>query len=106
MGEVFEQIDYAKSARKKLKPISKTLRTDIYTDENEILYWLVHKNAKQKIDYYDKKISEMEKKYKMDFSTFKDKIHSRMEEKSLEEWNDFVLWVGYLKAYRYWEEFC
>jgi len=106
VGDIIEEIDYVRFTKKKFKPASKKLKTDIYKDEKEILYWFVHKNAKQKIDYYDKRISEMEKKYKMDFSAFKNKIHSRIEEKNLEEWNDFVLWVGYLKAYSYWEEFC
>lgn len=106
MGDIVNYFGYVKVPRKTCKSVHKIVKTDLYKDENEVLYWLVHNKAEQKIDYYDKKISEMEKKYRMDFSAFENRIHSRKEEKNLEEWNDFILWGGYVKAYRYWKQFC
>ena len=106
LGNIIEHVDYVKSPGKKLKLKHKTLTSDQYKDENEVLYWLVHKNARQKTDYYGKKIKEMEKKYEMDFPAFKNVIHSSAGTENLEQWNDFILWAGYLKAYRYWKDFC
>ena len=106
MGDTFEYVDYVKAPGNTFKPMNRTLKTGLYKDENEVLYWLVHNRAKQKIDYYDKKISEMEKKYKMNFYAFENIIHSRRKEENFEEWNDFILWAGYLKACRYWKQFC
>jgi len=86
--------------------INNTIKVGIYKEEQIILQGFVHSKAEQKIDYYEKKIAEMKQKYDMDFSTFKNKISLGAAEVNLEEWNDFVLWGSYVKAYRYWAQFC
>jgi hypothetical protein len=106
LGDIFEHVNYVKVPGKTFKPIHKKLKTGLYKDENEVLHWLVHKKAEQKKDYYCKKISEMEQKYNMDFSVFENRIHLKARQENLEECNDLILWGGYVKACRYWEQFC
>lgn len=105
MGEIFD-CGHIKVPGKLLKPIDNTDKVGLYKDEQKVLQWFVHNKAEQKINYYDKKIAEMKQKYNMDFSAFQNKIYLRATEVDLEEWNDFVLWGGYVKAYKYWEQFC
>ena len=102
MGDV---IEYVKVPRKIFEPISDMVKAGLYKDEQEALQRLVHDQAEQKIDKYGKKIAEMEQKYGMDFSAFEKRIHSRAGEEDFEEWDDFTLWEGYIKAYRYWEQY-
>jgi hypothetical protein len=106
MGDSFEHFNHVNVPEKSFKSVHKPLKKGLYKDENEVLYCFAHNKAKQKTDYYKKKISEMETKYKMDFFTFENRIYLKAREKNLEEWNDFILWGGYLKAYRYWKQFC
>lgn len=106
MGEIFEYGKYIKVHRKLLEPIDGMTKSSMYKDEQKVLQGFVHKKAKQKIAYYDRKIAEMKQKYDMDFSAFQNKIYLRAAEIDLEEWNDFVLWGGYVKAYQYWAQFC
>lgn len=81
-------------------------KNNINNEEQKLLQLFLQNKAKQKIEYYDKKISEMKQKYDMDFSTFQKKIYLKPVEVDFEEWNDFVLWGGYVKAYKYWAQFC
>jgi hypothetical protein len=106
LGDAFEHYKHVNVPETSFKSANKTLKKGLYKDENEVLYCFVHKKAKEKTDYYNKKISEMETKYKTDFFTFENRIYLKVREKNLEEWNDFILWGGYVKAYRYWKQFC
>jgi Arc/MetJ-type ribon-helix-helix transcriptional regulator len=102
LGDV---IEYVKVPRKIFEPISDMVKAGLYKDEQEALQRLVHDQAEQKRDNYGKKIAEMEQKYGMDFSAFEKRIHSRAGEEDFEEWDDFIFWESYVKAYRYWEQF-
>lgn len=81
-------------------------KVSLNKDEKKILQGFVHNKAEQKTNYYDKKIAEMKQKYDMEYSAFQNKIYLRAAEIDLEEWNDFVLWGSYVKAHRYWAQFC
>ncbi len=101
-----DAIEYVKISRKIFEPISDMVKAGLYKDEQEALKRLVHDQAEQKIDYYNKKIAEMEQKYGMDFSAFEKRIHSRVGgEEDFEEWDDFIIWESYVTASRYWEQF-
>ncbi|MFY9199629.1 MAG: hypothetical protein ACOX7X_02175 [Methanosarcina flavescens] len=100
-----EAIEYVKIPRKIFEPISDMVKVGLYKDEQEALKQLVHDQAEQKIDYYGKKVAEMEKKYGMDFPAFEKRIQSRVEEENFEEWDDFIIWESYVTALRYWEKF-
>jgi Arc/MetJ-type ribon-helix-helix transcriptional regulator len=100
-----EAIEYVKIPREIFEPISDMVKVGLYKDEEEALKQLVHDQAEQKIDYYGKKVDEMEKKYGMDFSTFEKRIQSRVGEEDFEEWDDFIIWESYVTASRYWEKF-
>jgi len=100
-----DAIEYVKISRKIFEPISDMVKAGLYKDEQEALKGLVHDQAEQKIDYYNKKAAEMEQKYGMDFSAFEKRIHSRVGEEDFEEWDDFIIWESYVTASRYWEQF-
>jgi protein-arginine kinase activator protein McsA len=100
-----DAIEYVKVSKKVFEPISDMVKAGIYKDEQEALQHLVHAQSEQKIEHYGKKITEMEQKYGMDFSTFEKKIHSRIGEEDFEQLDDFIFLESYVKAYRYWEQF-
>lgn len=106
MGDIIKYTRYVKVPGKIFEPVNGIVKAGLCKDEQVVLQWFVHSKAEQKIDYYDKKITEMKQKYDMDFSTFENRIHLRASEADFEEWDDFVLWGSYVKAYRYWEQFC
>lgn len=108
MGEIIEYCYYGcyvKMPGKLLKPIDMA-KIDLNKEEQKILQGFVHNKAEEKTGYYDEKIAGMKQKYDMDFSTFQNKIYLKEAEIDLEEWNDFVLWGSYVKAHRYWAQFC
>jgi len=109
LGETIEYCHYGRYVKmpgKLLEPIDSMAKIGLNKDEQKILQGFVHNKAEQKTGYYDKKIAEMKQKYDMDFSTFQNMIYLRKAEIDLEEWNDFVLWGSYVKAHRYWAQFC
>lgn len=106
MGDIIKYTRYVKVPGKIFEPVNGIVKAGLYKDEQVVLQWFVHNKAEQKINYYEKKITEMKQKYDMDFSTFENRIHLRASEADFEEWDDFVLWGSYVKAYRYWEQFC
>jgi hypothetical protein len=66
---------------------------------------IIREQAKNKIFYYEKKISELKRKYKVDFREFKRIIEGRKDEEVFEEWDDFIQWESlYEEALRYWTE--
>lgn len=106
MEDIVEYGQQIQIPGKLLDPVTVTDNVNIYPDEQKILKGFVHDKAEQKINYYEKKITEMKQKYNMDFSTFQNKIYLKAVKVGLEEWNDFILWGNYIKAYRYWAQFC
>jgi hypothetical protein len=106
LGDIVKYGQHLQISGKLLEPVNNMDKASLYQDEQKVLKWFVHDMAEQKINYYDKKIAEMKQKYDMDFSTFQNKIYLKAVEVDLEEWNDFVLWGSYIKAYRYWSQFC
>ena len=96
---------HTKVPRRIFEPKSKIVKTGLYKDEQEVLQWLLQNQAKQKIHYYDKKIAEMKQKYDMDFSAFENRVCLGAVEEDFEELDDFTLWEGYVKAYRYWKQY-
>jgi len=106
LGEIIEYCHYVKMSGKILESIDNMAKVSLNKDEKKILQGFVHNKAEQKTNYYDKKIAEMKQKYDMEYSAFQNKIYLRAAEIDLEEWNDFVLWGSYVKAHRYWAQFC
>ena len=97
-------MEHVKVSRDIFEPIRDLVKIGLYRDEREALRSLVHDQAKHKIDYYTKKINEMEKKYMVKFSDFEKKIHAKTDDEAFEEWDDFILWESYVKARQYWKK--
>ena len=102
LGDV---IKHAKVPRKNFETKDEIVKTGLYKDEQEILKWILQNQAEQKTHYYGKKIAEMKQKYDMDFSAFENRIYLGAVEEDFEELDDFTLWGGYVKAYRYWKQY-
>ena len=66
-----------------------------------ILALLIDK-ALGKKDLYQSKIKLFESKYGADYASFRKKIDN--EDENFQEWDDLILWEGYLLAYREWNE--
>ena len=66
---------------------------------NEIIELLLDK-ALGKKDLYKSKIKMFESKYRTNYTSFKKKIEKGDE--SFQEWDDLLLWEGFLLAYREW----
>jgi hypothetical protein len=100
--------DIKKHSRVPIKifePNSGIVITSSYKNDKEVLQRVLHNQAEQKINYYNKKISEMKQKYDMDFSAFESRIFLGAGKEDFEEWDDFTLWEGYIKAYQYWKQY-
>ena len=96
-------MSYVKIQRSIFQPIEDMIKIGLYRDEQEAISSLVHDQAKNKLEQYHKKIENMENKYHMDFSDFETKIKAASEE-NFEEWDDYILWESYVKAYQYWSK--
>ena len=66
---------------------------------NEIIELLLDK-ALGKKDLYKSKIKMFESKYRTNYTSFKKKIEKGDE--SFQEWDDLLLWEGFLLAYKEW----
>jgi hypothetical protein len=102
LGDV---IDYVRILDINFQSKKSKVNVDLYKNDKQILQSLVHKKAEQKIAYYDRKITQMKQKYSMDFLTFENSIYLREGKVDFEELDDFIMWGGYVKAYRYWEQY-
>jgi len=96
-------MSYVKIQRSIFQPIEDMIKIGLYRNEQEAIASLVQDQAKSKIEQYSKKIKQFEKKYKMDFSDFETRIKAASEE-DFEEWDDYILWESYVKAYQYWSK--
>jgi hypothetical protein len=70
--------------------------------KNEIISLLQDK-ALNKTEYYLTRCQEMEQKYGMVFSDFKNRVEKSKNE-VFEEWDDLMEWEAYDIAYNEWQE--
>jgi len=96
--------DYVKAPKEMFEPLAELVRIGLFRDEKDALTGIIREQVKNKIYYYEKKINEMKKKYKVDFQGFKEIVEKRRDEEVFEEWDDFIQWESYEKALRYWTE--
>jgi hypothetical protein len=96
--------DYVKVPKEAFEPIAELVRIGLFRDEKDALRGIIREQTKNKIQFYRKKISGMERKYKVDFQGFKRIIEGRKDEEVFEEWDDFIQWESYEEALRYWTE--
>ena len=96
--------DYVKVSKEAFAPIVELVRIGLFRDEKDALVGIIREQARNKIQFYGEKISEMERKYKVDFQGFKNIIEGRKDEEVFEEWDDFIQWESYEEALRYWTE--
>ena len=96
--------DYVKVSKETFAPIVELVRIGLFRDEKDALVGIIREQARNKIQFYGEKISEMERKYKVDFQGFKKIIEGRKDEEVFEEWDDFIQWESYEEALRYWTE--
>jgi len=66
---------------------------------NEIIGLLIDK-ALGKRDLYESKIKMFESKYGTDFASFKK--NAEKGEENFQEWDDLLIWEGFLLAYGEW----
>lgn len=59
--------------------------------------------ASAKMEYYRSKILIYEKKYKMSYEKFEEKIKKDKKE-NFEQWDDFIIWEGFHQVYCEWKE--
>ena len=67
---------------------------------NEIIELLLDKALVGERDLYKSKIKMFEPKYGTNYASFKKKTEKGDE--SFQEWDDLLLWEGFLLAYREW----
>ena len=96
--------NYVKVSRDVFAPIVELVRIGLFRDEKDALVGIIREQARNKIGYYGGKISELERKYRVDFLEFKKIIEGRKDEEVFEEWDDFIRWESYEEALRYWTE--
>lgn len=96
--------DYVKVAKEVFDPIVELVKIGLFRDEKDALVGIIREQTKNKIYYYEKKINELKRKYKMDFNEFKKVIEGRKEEEIFAEWDDFIRWESYEEALKYWTE--
>ncbi|CAD7767146.1 MAG: hypothetical protein DNFNHJIP_00553 [Candidatus Argoarchaeum ethanivorans] len=96
--------NYVKVSKEVFAPIVELVRIGLFRDEKDALTGIIREQARNKIRYYTGKISELERRYKVNFREFKRIIEERKEEEVFEEWDDFIQWESYEEALRYWAE--
>ncbi|MCK4736706.1 MAG: hypothetical protein KAT65_29900 [Methanophagales archaeon] len=96
--------NYVKVSRDVFAPIAELVRIGLFRDEKDALAGIIREQARNKIWYYEGKISELERRYRVDFWEFKRVIEERRDEEVFEEWDDFIQWESYEEALRYWTE--
>ena len=104
IGKVVIVVEYVKVSKEAFAPIVELVKVGLFRDEKDALAGIIREQAKTKIYYYKKKISEMERKYRMDFQEFKKVIEEREGEEVFEEWDDYIQWESYEEALMYWTE--
>ncbi|CAD6490134.1 MAG: hypothetical protein KFBDDELM_00012 [Candidatus Argoarchaeum ethanivorans] len=96
--------NYVKVSKDVFAPIVELVRIGLFRDEKDALVGIIREQARNKIWYYEGKISELKRKYKVDFLEFKRIIEERKDEEVFEEWDDFIRWESYEEALRYWTD--
>ncbi len=95
---------YVKVSKEVFAPIAELVKIGLFRDEKDALVEIIREQARNKIQYYGRKISELKRKYKVDFQGFKKIIEGRKDEEVFVEWDDFIQWESYEEAVRYWNE--
>ena len=96
--------NYVKVSKEVFAPIIELVRIGLFRDEKDALTGIIREQARNKIRYYDGKVSELERKYSVDFREFKKIIEGRENEEVFEEWDDFIRWESYEEVLRYWTD--
>ena len=96
--------NYVKVSKEVFAPIVELVRIGLFRDEKDALVGIIREQARNKIWYYGGKISELKRKYRVDFLEFKRIIEGRKDVEVFEEWDDFIQWESYEEALRYWAE--
>jgi len=96
--------NYVKVSKEVFAPIVELVRIGLFRDEKDALAGIIREQARNKIWYYEGKISKLKGKYRVDFLEFKRIIEERKDEEVFEEWDDFIQWQSYEEALRYWTE--
>ena len=96
--------NYVKVSKEVFAPIIELVRIGLFRDEKDALTGIIREQARNKIQYYGGKVSELERKYSVDFREFKKIIEGRENEEVFEEWDDFIQWESYEEVLRYWTE--
>ncbi len=68
----------------------------------EITNLLIDK-ALNKAEYYLSKSNEMEERYEINYDDFKKKVE-KSEKENFREWDDLILWEGYVLGYKEWSK--
>ena len=93
-----------KVSKEVFAPIIELVRIGLFRDEKDALTGIIREQVRNKIQYYDGKVSELERKYRVDFWEFKKIIEGRENEEVFEEWDGFIRWERYEEVLRYWTE--
>ena len=94
--------NYVKVSKDVFAPIAELVRIGLFRDEKDAIVGIIREQARNKIRYYEGKISELKRKYGVDFPEFKRIIEGRNDEEVFEEWDDFIQWESYEDVLRYW----
>ncbi|MCG7849761.1 MAG: hypothetical protein MIO93_11375 [ANME-2 cluster archaeon] len=96
--------NYIKVSRDVFAPIMELVKIGLFRDEKDALAGIIREQAKNKIWYYGGKISELKRRYRVDFPEFKKIIEERKDDEVFEEWDDFIRWESYEEALKYWTD--
>jgi hypothetical protein len=77
--------NYVKVSKEVFAPIVELFRIGLFKDERDALTGIIREQARNKIQYYGGKVSELERKYKVDFREFKRFIEGREGEEVFED---------------------
>jgi hypothetical protein len=96
--------NYIKVSRDVFAPILELVKIGLFRDEKDALAGIIREQAKNKIWYYAGKISELKRRYMVDFLEFKKIIEEKKDDEVFEEWDDFIRWESYEEALKYWTD--
>ena len=103
MGDI---IKHANVPRKIFESKSEIVKAGMYKDEQEVLQWLLQKQAEQKTSLLWQKNSRNGSKNTIWIFRFlrTESTWGRWK-KNLKNLDDLTLWEGYVKAYKYWKQY-
>ena len=96
--------NYINVSKEVFAPVAELVKIGLFRDEKDALAGIIREQARNKIWCYGGKISELKRRYRVDFREFKGIIEVRKDGEVFEEWDDFIRWESYEGAMRYWTE--